>query len=289
MLITQGKTSWKFLIIVVVLTVVVGGGTFWFLQQQISSYQTIEIETPEKKSNEECQKYTEAECPEDCIVCPPCEICSSLGCYSAEHCKSMGFDESWYEMIKLQRETADWQTYRNEEIGIEFKYPDNYKIDVTEGHMPLRPELGIRISIIPQGVTPDINNPYIDINLVDSTYFANLNDYISKTYDARISSIGEISVDNTVNNIYKLENSDFFYVFLSSRKSIFNISSPSKDFLAKVLSTFRFIEEGETLGPPCDDLSDCPDFNCPEHGHPDCHYDLECSGGYCICVPFCLP
>jgi hypothetical protein len=142
-----------------------------------------------------------------------------------------------------KEETANWKTYRNEELKFEFKYPDNYKIDITGGHSPLaHPELGIRISIIPKGVTPDINNPYIDINLINPAYFVSLDDYISKTYENRISPIGELSIGNIVVKIYKLENADFFYTFLRNESSIFDISSPSKDFLVKVLSTFRFLE-----------------------------------------------
>jgi len=146
------------------------------------------------------------------------------------------------ELKRAIEETANWKTYKNEEIGIEFKYPDNYKIDVTGGHMPYRPELGVRISVMPKGIIPDINNPYIDINLIDSTYFASLEDYISKTYETRISPIDELSVGKTISKIYKLENADFFYIFLRNKGSIFNISSQSKDFLVKVLSTFRFLE-----------------------------------------------
>jgi hypothetical protein len=143
----------------------------------------------------------------------------------------------------LEEETANWKTYRNEELKIEFKYPDNYKIDITGGHSPLaHPELGIRISIIPKGITPDINNPYIDINLVNPAYFASLDDYIPKTYENRISPIDELSIGNIVIKIYKLENADFFYIFLRNKGPIFDISSPSKDFLVKVLSTFRFLE-----------------------------------------------
>ena len=44
------------------------------------------------------------DCPAGCIVCPPCEVCSSMGCDLAEFCLSIGFDVDWYEMIKKQRE-----------------------------------------------------------------------------------------------------------------------------------------------------------------------------------------
>ena len=49
---TQGKTNWKFLLIVVILAVIVDGGIFWFLQQQIPSYQPLEIKIPEKVKDE---------------------------------------------------------------------------------------------------------------------------------------------------------------------------------------------------------------------------------------------
>jgi len=55
----------------------------------------------------ECQASSRDECPMGCIVCPPCEICSSMGCDLAEFCQSIGFDADWYEMVKTQQEAAE--------------------------------------------------------------------------------------------------------------------------------------------------------------------------------------
>ena len=52
MFIQQGKTNWKFLLIVIILAAIVGGGIWLFLQQQISSYQLLEIKIPEKIKDE---------------------------------------------------------------------------------------------------------------------------------------------------------------------------------------------------------------------------------------------
>lgn len=127
MLITEGKTNWKFLLIVVILGIIAARGILWWVEN-FPSYQSFGVNELEKISAEECKKYVEDECPEGCIVCPPCEVCSSLGCNSAEFCKSIGFDENWYETIKLQRETANWQIYRSDEYMFEVKYPEDWKV-----------------------------------------------------------------------------------------------------------------------------------------------------------------
>lgn len=48
----------------------------------------------------ECKKHPAEYCPQNCVVCPPCEMCSSISCSSSAFCESMGFDKSWYEEIK---------------------------------------------------------------------------------------------------------------------------------------------------------------------------------------------
>jgi len=47
-----------------------------------------------------CRSFTYYECPDDCVVCPPCAECSSLACGTEEFCESIGFERSWYEDIK---------------------------------------------------------------------------------------------------------------------------------------------------------------------------------------------
>ncbi|MFH1211942.1 MAG: hypothetical protein V1659_03365 [Candidatus Woesearchaeota archaeon] len=42
-----------------------------------------------------CDSYTTENCPEQCVVCPPCAECSSLRCQSEEFCKSIGFERGW--------------------------------------------------------------------------------------------------------------------------------------------------------------------------------------------------
>lgn len=48
----------------------------------------------------ECEKFSAEACPQSCVVCPPCEVCSSIACGSSAFCESMGFDKSWYGEIK---------------------------------------------------------------------------------------------------------------------------------------------------------------------------------------------
>lgn len=47
-----------------------------------------------------CEALALADCSGGCVVCPPCEVCSSLSCQTKEFCESIGFDEDWYDSIK---------------------------------------------------------------------------------------------------------------------------------------------------------------------------------------------
>jgi hypothetical protein len=113
--------NWKKLLVYGIMIIVILA-IILFLTWESKNEMVIQEENYEMK----CQGYAESECPDDCIVCPPCEACSSLGCNSAEFCNSMGFDKDWYQMVKLQRETIDWQTYTNEEYGFKFDYPNSW-------------------------------------------------------------------------------------------------------------------------------------------------------------------
>lgn len=64
------------------------------------------VEAPDQEENnreqllldeEYCNQYDPQDCPQKCVVCPPCEVCGSIQCRAAESCAAMGFDENWYK------------------------------------------------------------------------------------------------------------------------------------------------------------------------------------------------
>lgn len=61
----------------------------------------------EKISEPACDSYSADTCPDKCVVCPPCPVCSSISCQAEEFCKDMGIDRSWYEGIKTRLLTAN--------------------------------------------------------------------------------------------------------------------------------------------------------------------------------------
>jgi hypothetical protein len=52
----------------------------------------------------ECDSYSVEECGGGCVVCPPCQECSSLSCQTEEFCKGIGFNRDWYEGVKETRD-----------------------------------------------------------------------------------------------------------------------------------------------------------------------------------------
>ncbi|MCX6711558.1 MAG: hypothetical protein NT139_00785 [Candidatus Woesearchaeota archaeon] len=52
------------------------------------------------KNKIECKSFPVDNCPSNCVVCPPCAVCSSISCQTEDFCKSIGFDKEWYEKVK---------------------------------------------------------------------------------------------------------------------------------------------------------------------------------------------
>ena len=113
-LITQGKTNWKFLSIIFILVVVAGGGIAFLTFYPI---EIIERPTPPLLK---CEKNPD--CVNTCCGCindkkkcgRECEVLPERKCI----CVNGKCDQK-------QDETADWQTYTNEEYGFEIKYPQS--------------------------------------------------------------------------------------------------------------------------------------------------------------------
>jgi hypothetical protein len=51
-----------------------------------------------KKLN--CTNFSIDKCPNECTLCPPCEVCSSISCQTEEYCKNIGFNKSWWNSVK---------------------------------------------------------------------------------------------------------------------------------------------------------------------------------------------
>lgn len=47
-----------------------------------------------------CSSFSYSDCPSECAICPPCEVCSSISCRSEQFCNSIGFNRSWWENVR---------------------------------------------------------------------------------------------------------------------------------------------------------------------------------------------
>jgi hypothetical protein len=52
------------------------------------------------KNKPNCAKFPYDKCPSECVVCPPCEVCSSIVCQTEGFCEGIGFNRSWYERVR---------------------------------------------------------------------------------------------------------------------------------------------------------------------------------------------
>lgn len=52
------------------------------------------------KNKPDCAKFPTKNCPLECVICPPCETCSSLVCRSEEYCTGIGFNRSWSGTVR---------------------------------------------------------------------------------------------------------------------------------------------------------------------------------------------
>ena len=72
-----------------------------------------------------CKNYSADNCPAGCVVCPPCEVCSSISCQTKEFCLNLGFNESWYDSVKPNNAKPNYckASDRKAEVCIEIYGP----------------------------------------------------------------------------------------------------------------------------------------------------------------------
>ena len=47
-----------------------------------------------------CSSFSVDSCPAQCVICPPCEVCSSISCQTEDFCENIGFNRSWWESVQ---------------------------------------------------------------------------------------------------------------------------------------------------------------------------------------------
>lgn len=78
------------------------------------------VKEPAQESKVVCSEFTVEACPDNCVVCPPCDYCSSISCQTEELCANMGFDKNWYdENVMKPDDTTDEEPIVSGECGIE--------------------------------------------------------------------------------------------------------------------------------------------------------------------------
>ena len=95
------KTIVKVLIFVLVATILGGAAVFFTLRQNLPVVEApAEVDNGSEQLPDDesyCNQYAPENCPQGCVVCPPCEICSSIQCRAEASCAAMGFDKNWYK------------------------------------------------------------------------------------------------------------------------------------------------------------------------------------------------
>ena len=151
--ITQGKTNWKYILIVVILAFIVGGGIlawrYWLAPPHFDlSTSKYICRDGSPALSERLDKFREIQCL-DCMMktaymCGekfwiheygglPGQIVNKWsGPYNIKRLQE--FKEVPIPPSKVEDETANWKTYRNEEYGFEIKYPEKLNTEFISLH-----------------------------------------------------------------------------------------------------------------------------------------------------------
>ena len=135
---------------------------------------------------------------------------------------------------KVEDETANWKTYRNEEYGFEIKYPEEWYIEERKGDKVLTPWFTLLEVILNEKKPYNYECPFISINVQNERFVLGTRDW----QDFTIGEIkGHIACDPTLGCeiIYSRPKSgQRFYI---------TTNFPFLDEMTnQMLSTFRFLE-----------------------------------------------
>ncbi len=202
----------------------------------------------------ECEQYKYSNCPEGCIKkcvgsCPVCADCEGEGsCYCQEDCDELGIID-----------ISDWQTYRNEEFGFEFKYPKDWFLDgnnlspqkieyyaIGSNNAPIS---FIRASNIRDVIGYSLDND--ERKNPDSTFKINNKEF--KKYDlidyGRYEGTSAGNVIFIVSPLISFNDQEYHLIFeWEERPSIINITGNNIDDFLEIISTIKFLQDTDNDG-----------------------------------------
>jgi hypothetical protein len=149
---TKGKTNWKYILIILILALIVSGGIlgwkYWLAPPHFDlSTSKYICRDGNPALSERLDKFRETQCL-DCVMktaymcgekfwiheyggLPGQTVNKWSGPYDIKRLQE--FKEVPISPSKVEDETTNWKTYRNEEYGFEIKYPEDW---ITTGESP---------------------------------------------------------------------------------------------------------------------------------------------------------
>lgn len=152
--------------------------------------------------------------------------------------------------VQIVNETDNWKTYRNEVLGIEFKYPSGWKINdenINSYHI---------ISISPSdAVNIFRNGKDLGIDGAISVYVyddqgLDIDKFVEDSLDLYFISKKDVVVDG-INSVEAINGSEYGFsgkhVYIPKNNKVFMIGGGAdnmrEDVFYKILSTFKFIDK----------------------------------------------
>lgn len=132
------------------------------------------------------------------------------------------------------------KVYRYSEYGYEVSYPQNYNVVISGGHSPVaNPEYEMRLGLY----SKDSRNT-LSIDTINKVIFrdkySNFDEFIKyKGLNLRFDE--EVTINHNHRKIYKVKGDNYYLSSFENDKYIFQFSSSSKEFLEKIMSTFKFL------------------------------------------------